>query len=283
MKKSRFAGNSVDLFEFTYGEGEGDVYRYCNAERPVGLSGETFAPLAIERDAITKKAREAGSPLNVKVPRTSEIAQLFQGTPPRRVVFLRIFEGDIPEFDSPAEWDSATTMHLVWSGRILEATHKGDVTILSCDTLGAGMKRPGLRRYYQRECGHVLYGTRCQANKTLATFSYSARNFSSDPRRVHLPANWMGDDATRANFIGGLLEWDGPGGRETRVIKSVTGNWIDVDSPVTGLISDYQSVDVILGCQRTLDACAILHDNTLNFGGQPFIQSDNPHGRNNHT
>lgn len=285
MKTSRHSGNNVDLFEFTYGDNSGDVFRYCNAEFPVDLDGDTFSPMTIQRDAIRSKGREMGGSFNVTVPRTSAIAELFQGTPPRRVILLRIFEGDIPEFDTPAGLGTEPAANVVWAGRVLEAQHKDDTTILSCDSLGAGMKRPGLHRFYQRECPFVLYGTRCQANKALATSNVTV--FAADPIGRRIGLDWVNetglDEEGRSNHIGGLVEWTGPYGAESRVIVNTGATFLDVDSPVDGLLSENDAFTITLGCQRTPDACFLLHNNIVNFGGMPYIPNEDIHNKNNHT
>lgn len=282
LKRSRHSGNSVDLFEFVHGDGVDDVFRYTNAERPLTLGGKTYQPVAIERDGFKKKGREMGSNFKVKVPRSTDLAKLFQGTPPRRVVFLRIYEGDIPEFDSPADWSSEPVADIIWSGRILEAQHQGETTTLSCDNLGAGMKRPGLQRFYTRECPHVLYGTRCQADKVAATRQMMVNNYDPTGRYIPLSANWV-TGSEGDNYIGGLVEWNGPKGRESRVIVGTSGTGLTVDSPVVGLLFEGDVIDVVLGCARNLEACATLHNNIINYGGMPYIPTENPHGKNNHT
>ena len=285
-KASRSKGNTVDLFEFTTGENPGDVVRYCNGERAVVFDGETFNPIAIERDAIKSKGREMGGNFRIRMPRSCEIAQLFQGTLPRRVIFLRIFEGDIPEFDAPGSWDAADppVANLMWTGRVLEAKSSEATTTLSCDNLGAGMRRPGLYRFYQRECPHTLFGTRCGASKAAATTSLTV--FASDPSGRRIGVDWTATGMTSDqidNHIGGLLEFTGPNGLESRTIVSTGSTWIDVDSPVTGLIFEDDPFDITLGCQRTMEACRLLHDNILNYGGMPFIPIHNPNNKNNHT
>lgn len=286
FKSSRHRGNTVDCFEFVYGDSsEDDAYRYTNTERPLVFDGKTFDALAIERDSIKSKGREMGGQFNVKVPRTSGIAQLFQGLPPRRVVFLRVYEGDAPEADTPEGWASGPTpvLDLIWSGRVLEAQHKSDITVLSCDNLGAGMKRPGLNRFYQRECPHVLYGLRCQADEAAATSTFTSAD-APEGRTIRLTGGWPElSDADRGNHIGGILRFTGPVGQETRRIVDVSANFVTVDSPVGGLLSEGDALTVSLGCPRTPEACVQLHNNIQNYGGMPYIPELDPHGKNNHT
>lgn len=285
MKTSRHRGNSTDLYEFTYGDNPGDVFRYTSSEFNVDLDGETFVPLAIEREAIKSKGREMGGSFNITVPRTSELAELFQGTPPRRVILIRIWEGDVPEFDTPAELGAAPAAHLIWTGRVLESQHKEQTTLLSCDNLGAGMKRPGLHRFYQRECPFALFGTRCGASKAAASTTLTV--FGQDPTDRTIGVDWLTEtgftDDQKENHIGGLVEFTGPHGTESRVVVGVGTTSLDVDSPVGGLISEFDTFTVTLGCQRTPDACQTLHGNIVNFGGMPYIPTDNPVGKNNHT
>jgi hypothetical protein len=280
-ENSRDRGQPIEAFEFIYGEGSGDAYRYTDCERPVSLSGNTYAPIPIRRaDSVKSKGRPDGTDLKIEVPATSEIAGLFRGYPPRRVIFLRIYQSHVPNDTDPVLWTDELAFGLFWSGRVLEAARRPrGIVQLSCDTLGAGMKRPGLTRFYQRSCQHRLYGPYCNANKAAAT--ETAVVDSVNGFTVGLPTGWNGARAIN-DFIGGLIEWTGPYGTETRLIVEPSANAVVLDTPATDLVAT-DSVDLILGCPHTLAACRDLHDNAPNFGGNPWIPRVNPVNKNNHT
>lgn len=281
IENSRTSGIPFELFEFVYGEGVADKFTYTDAEKPMTLGADTYSPLAILRDSIKSKGRQKNSEMRITVPSSSGVAGLFRGNAPRRVIFARVYEGFLPGSDVPPGWsDGAATARLIWSGRILEAAPKRGSVELTCDTLGAGMKRPGLTRFYTRECSFVLYGPRCQANKAAAT--YPATVAAVGPRTITITGEDWRAGRTAANFVGGMLEWTGPFGSETRMITSFVGETLTVDGPLTD-IAVTDTVNVILGCQRVVASCSALHDNIVNYGGTPYIPTKNPINKNNHS
>lgn len=281
IELSRNAGVPFELYEFTYGEGSGDIYTYTDSEKALSFQGADYVPRAIARAAILSKGRQENSEIEVTVPRSSEIAGLFRGVAPRRVVFLRIFGGFLPGNDTPTAWsDDAGTASLLWSGRVIEASPDGGESVLTCDTLGAGMKRPGLTRTYSRECAFPLFGDRCQASRAAATYPAEVATVAS--RSITISGSAWREPRTRANFVGGALEWVGPYGTETRQIVSYSGETITVDGPITDLAAA-ASVGVVLGCRRNMAACQTLHNNITKYGGTPFIPLENPVNKNNHT
>jgi hypothetical protein len=85
-----------------------------------------------------------------------------------------------------------------------------------------------------------------------------------------------------SNFVGGVLEWAGPYGAETRMIVGFSGGTVTVDGPLTDLAPG-DPVNVLLGCQHVVASCVNLHNNIQNYGGTPYIPTKNPIGKNNHT
>lgn len=276
-RESLDRGAPVDLFLFTYGTGSGDYYAYCNAEEPIAFGGKTYVPAPIDRSSIKSKGKPSETDITVTVASDSEIAQLFRGFAPRRVILLQIYQGHIARPDERADLAATGGPSLIWTGRVVESTRKRQNTELSCDTLGAGMERPGFTVSYARECQRVLYGDRCQASKAAATSS--ATVVSMTRATLTLQSGWNASD--RSNYIGGLVEWNGQYGPETRTILNVVNDILTLDGPAPDL-DNGDTVSVILGCPRTRAACASLHNNILNYGGTFAIPLENPIGKNNH-
>lgn len=264
MMRSRDRGRDADLFEIIYGDNPGNVLRYTNSERDVVWNAMTFTAIPITHSGLDNKGRDSGTPIKVTVPSNVEAARLFQGVPPRRLVFFRLWMGDVSYSRTPSGWVSEGIFNLVFSGNVIESSRKGQQTILTCDTLGAGMKRPGLGRFYQRECTHVLYGERCRADKLAAEHATTVSSIVS--REVTLASGWAGTTAI-SDFRGGLAEWTSDRGKESAFIVNVAGDTITLDYAPYGL-AETDAISVFLGCPRTFDACTNLHNNAVNFGGQ---------------
>jgi len=269
---SKDAGQQIELYDFVYGEA-GQTYRYTDGETAVTYAANEYVPLPITRDKITSKGDLSGREVKLKVPKSSEIADLFRIFPPGRVVSVIIRQGHLTD---PVSDDN---FGVVWTGRVLESKRNNIEAELTCEASAAGMRRPGLRRHYQWPCPHALYGPQCKATKTAipAVVASIAGN------KITLPDGFMGA-YTAADFIGGLLDWQGDSGTEARGILRIEGTTVVVISgPPIGMAAT-DTVNVYLGCARTIASCANLHNNIVNYGGHPWIPlSGNPVGKNNHT
>jgi hypothetical protein len=195
------------------------------------------------------------------------------------VVNVIIYQGHIQEPGDPEEWTEGDQFGVIWTGRVLEASRKKNTTVLACENSEAGMKRVGLRRHYQWACPLVLYGARCKANKADATVSTTVSAISGNS--LTLPTGWEGSKE-RADFLGGMVEWDSDEGREYRTIIGLSGDTLKLNA-TTGALAVSDDIDVVLGCPHTLAGCRDVHDNVVNYGGQPWIPLKNPVGKNNHT
>lgn len=278
-EQSTERGQPVELYKFIFGANVGNEYRYTNAETDITFDGDVYTALPTERDQIATKGRGDSREISIEVPKSSAVSELFRIFPPGRVVNVIIYQGHIPNPDDPLDWSADTNFGVIWTGRVLEASRKNNTTVLSCENSEAGMKRVGLRRHYQWACPLVLYGARCKADKAAATRAATVAAISGNS--VTLDPGWEGGNTAR-DFLGGLFEWDSSLGREYRTIIGASGDTLKLNATTSELaVSD--AVDVILGCPHTLAGCRDIHDNAVNYGGQPWIPLKNPVGKNNHT
>lgn len=300
---SRDRGQPVMLYQFNYGVETDDVtpiyFAYTDGESAVDHGGITYDPLPIRSGSIKSSGSMDTSELQLTVPRNAGVADLFRIYPPGRVVSVTIRQGHIPNGDDPSGFAPGEQFPVVWVGRVMESSRDGAEAKLTCEPSSLSMKRPGLRRHYQWPCPLVLYGSRCQADKPAATTSATVAAVSGN--RVTLNDPWQKqvevpppeplpdpytpvfEDIGARNYTSGLIEWQGPDGSEQRMILRVTSaGEVVLSGPATGL-SVADTVSVVLGCPHTLPGCETLHDNVVNYGGQPFIPTYNPVYKNNHT
>ncbi len=275
---SQERGQPVELYRFVYGTNTGREYAYTNAEQNILHGGVTYLALPLTRDKIKTKGRADGKEITVEVPMTSGVSELFRIFPPGRVVTLTIRQGHVASPDDPTGFDEGENFPVIWTGRVLESRRNDNTTSLTCESSESGMKRVGLRRHYQWPCPLVLYSARCAADKDAAKTTTTATTISGNT--LTLPAAWYGAN-TATDFLGGLVEWDSEDGRETRTIIRAGETTITLNATPTGL-GDGDGIDLFLGCPHTLTGCTELHNNTVNYGGQPFIPLVNPVGKNNH-
>lgn len=269
-ERSRQQGQPIQLFMFRYGEGTDAVYCYTDAEDSQTFDGREYTPIAIVRGAITSSGTLDKAKLELRLDGNTDIGILYKNYPPSFVVTLIIRAHHIGDTEYP----------VVWSGIVRGGGPAESEIVLTCEPISTQMKRNGLRRNYQYGCPHVLYGVNCRADKALATYTGVVASMTTST--VTLVAGWNGAIAV-TKFAAGMLSWlNDLGNLELRTINSVIGDTINVKGALRD-IHVGMSVDAILGCDHTVEDCENLHreiltglSNINNYGGQPWIPSENP-------
>lgn len=272
FEESRALGSPTNLYLFRYGPNAADVFCYCDAEYNVNFGSNTYIAAPIERDTIKAKTTLDKSELEIRMPQNTDLAELFRYYPPSEVITLTIYQGHADDPDQ--QWIVA------WSGRVLGFEIDGNEAKYTCEPISSSMRRPGLRRHYGYGCPHRLYGTECGANKAAATRSVTVAELFSNA--LALPDTWE-SSLRKIKYVGGMVEWTGNGRTERRTILDVqnNGNTLLLSGPVRGLAVG-STVSVVLGCNHKMEDCSEIHNNIVNFGGQPYIPMKNPVGlRNN--
>ena len=275
QEESRQLGEPVNLYLFRFGSGVNDYFAYADCEESVSFNGITFIPTPIDRANITSKTSLDKAELEIRTLQDTQLADKFRYYPPSEVVTLVIYQGH--NLDPSNQWLAA------WSGRVLGFKIEGNMAHYTCLPVSTSMQRPGLRRHYQYGCPHLLYGQgvgRCNANKAAATISRTVSALFSNA--IELPDSWESSPARKLKYANGMIEWTGAGQTERRTILDVqSDNLLLLSGPVRNLIVG-ATVNISLGCNHKMDDCASIHNNIVNFGGQPYIPLKNPVGiRNN--
>lgn len=274
---SREHAMPVNLVLFRYGVAALSVYGYTDAEQPQTKDGVIYQPIPMEAGNIAASGTLDRKTLELKVPYNTDIAGLYRAYPPSYPISATIFRGHLSE-DGTTEWRS------IWVGRVLNGKFEGDGShwcALTCEPIATSLRRTALRRNYQYLCPHVLYGTACRANRSAVTFSVIPAEIGGNT--IGLDAGWAPDSLIEF-FAGGVIEWTTPNGNvEIRTIleievpgESGSDHTVHLTGPTTGLTT--QAVRLSLGCNHQMDQCSTLHNNILNFGGQPWIPTTNPIG-----
>lgn len=265
---SRFRGRPVELYRFTYGPRDQDVFLYTDGENPITYMGETYTPIPIQRGATSNTGTMDKTALDITLPHLAKVPQLFRVYPPSSTVGLTILQGQLGDPDNQ--------FVSVWAGRIISVAFEGIEAKLSGEPITTTWRRSGLRRNYQYMCPHILYGPMCRASKIAATSAVVIHAVSG--RKVTLTSTLT--DAVK--YASGVLEWTAPDGRfEVRTILTVQLEAGRTILNLTGIASDLAAgatAAAVRGCRHTIAACRDDHNNAVNFGGQPWIPTKNPIG-----
>lgn len=247
-------------------------YAFTDAEESITRDGITYQPIAIDRTAVEVSGSLDRVALTVKMQKGTALDEFFLMYPQTQVMNLIVFEGhDGDSTEELLDWPS------VWNGRVVNCVDTDYELELTGEPLMTALRRPGLRRHYQRHCPHALYGPQCQAVKAAAGQTRAAASVSTGTITL---ATALSTVPARTKFAGGLVEWTAPGGvKHVRAIVSVSTNGLQVvtrgrirsaDLPANTNVTCY------LGCGRTTTDCSNLHNNIVNYGGQPWIPNENP-------
>lgn len=254
-----------------FASGSFGPYAFTNAETAISRAGITYQPWPIKNSDIHSAGDLDKSDITVSLAMQNALLSEFVAFPPSQVVNLTIFSGHTEDVATLTDYPA------VWLGRVIAAEVEDNELRLRCSPVSSSIQRPGLRRNYQLGCPHVLFGPQCGAIKRAATIARTVGSRTSNTVTITAPIT-----VNRTAYIGGTVEWVASGKREVRTITNVSsdGSVLTLRGGTRGLQSGH-AISVILGCARTMAACLNIHNNIVNFGGQPFIPRENPLSQKN--
>ena len=262
----RQEGQPATLYLIQWGTAASSYFSYTDSDVPIEFEGRVYEPIVIGRAGIESSGSLDQKSLEVDTTPQCEFIKMYANFPPSVKVGLTIMQGHVtdPEADYRA----------VWTGVVKNVNREPPYAKIIAEPLDSLMARPGLRRYYMYGCPHVLYDSRtCRANKEVLkrvlTPTFIGANF------VRFPSGWSGSIA-REKYIGGYLEWtDSQGNRQIRTAVDFGASEDEILIGNTREMDDGQVLAFYAGCNRSSD-CENLHNNYVNYGGQPFIPLENP-------
>jgi uncharacterized phage protein (TIGR02218 family) len=252
-------GAPVLLFDFFVGVAH---WRYTTADRPITFSAVPFAPAAISAGSINQGNEIKKKTLAVTIPSNLPVALVLQTFPPSGDFMLTI--------TAIHQTDPDLQGFVVFVGRVISQSQAGAVITMNCEPAMTGVKAVGLRRRYQLNCAHVLYGVGC----TLTPSSFVVASAVSAVAGTTVTCAGLTPPAG-LKFDGGYIEWDsGLGYLERRSINKAVGAVLTLayGSPE---LAPGLAVNVYPGCDHSTAACTAF-GNILNYGGQPYIPAVNP-------
>jgi uncharacterized phage protein (TIGR02218 family) len=257
-EKSQHGGTPVECFLFARGS---TTWLYTSSEREVTIAAGTFVPGYVKREAISFHSEDAAGAIEIRLPRTSEVAAPYiQQVPPQRTTLAvwRCHRGD------------EANPILTFSGRSTAARFEESEAILTFAPLTQLLSRKIPTVLYQSQCAWRLYGTGCGVN--LDDFHWSAT--IDEP--VTEPT-WLksADFAEMADgwFTGGfVLRTNG----ERRFIVDHVGIRVTLSQPFPGGVPVGETVTAYAGCDRTEAVCLAKFDNLGRYFGFTHIPTRNP-------
>lgn len=276
FEASAEGGQPIEIYKFTAGALS---FLFASSEdeiiiadpQPVVFRG-TYEPIAISRDRIQASADGGRTDaITVKMPSSIALAQRYVNIVPGVRTNLSIFrfhrgDGPLPEIVTVFKGD-VTTVSFTENGR------KATFSVVS---LARAKSRTIPRFTYQGPCNHMLYDSRCKISEIDPAFEKFLTCSAIDSSSTILTVTGAGGFVPAADFfVSGFIELNddfrtvidqgGPGDEDLTILVPF------VDNPVG------QTLRVLAGCKlRLVVDCFSKFDNTINFGGFPFVPKKNP-------
>lgn len=242
---------------------------YTTAEVAVAYDGLLYTPMPMSHNDVSVTDDVSKSALTLRVPCDCPIGELFRVQPPPTVVTLTIFVMHVEDSQAKVQW----------KGRIVNAEWIDESWLeLTSESAFSSLQRLGVPRRFSVPCQLAVYSQgdgMCNADPALHEMSFVVSSITGATIRCNAAA---GQPASK--FAGGKISWTHgeKGYLEQRMINESTsdGDFI-MTAPPQGLIVG-QTVKVLRGCDHTLSVCNTVFNNSLNYGGTPYIPLKNPFG-----
>lgn len=247
--------DSQELYRFTAPNAD---YFYTSANRPVVFQGEQYVPQPISRGSLAGASQDDSPRLEVTIDIGTQIVEDFAFSIGERQLALQLYEYD----------GDAVTATLEWEGLVTSISVDGrDATFLIPSRFGAGLTLPVPSVYYQSQCNHVLYDSRCSVAR--AAFRLDTTVVSIDQTSMVVAS--VGSNPNSFYNAGEVIRTsDG----ERRLITNQIGTNVTLNFPFKEL-NENDAIELYAGCDRSPQVCRDRFSNILNFGGHPFIPTVN--------
>jgi uncharacterized phage protein (TIGR02218 family) len=253
QERSTHGGAPVELYRFASGS---EVWSWTSGDAEEIYAGANYEPEAITRGEVDQNGEDDQGQLEVTVPRTNPVAELFVAGLPSRPVTVEVFRfhrGD-PEVIS------------IFRGEVASADFLGSEVKLTCLPPIACLRSLGPPNTFQGQCNWALYSSGCGLDHE--NYRVTGDISAIEGLTIRSPAFGSHPDPY---FAGGWVE---NAAGEMQWVTSHVGATLTLLTAFRDLrLGDH--VSAFPGCARTLEACEAF-DNLQHFLGFPFLPSKNP-------
>ncbi|MFU8924891.1 phage BR0599 family protein [Acinetobacter puyangensis] len=253
-------GRPIRLYQFQRGPLK---WGYTSADRNITHQSVTFRAIegGVSDDGIRQTEDAQADTLTLTVPALLDVAQMYRVIAPGQTVYVTIF--DLHYGDNG--------FLVIWMGQIAGVKFKSlTIAEIQCQNLSASLERTGLRKVWSRNCPHHIYDQSCQAKR--ADYRFDGIIDRIDAVSIGIAVAAIKPDRW---FAGGYIEWTSQYGLEQRGIESHTNDLLTIFGGTFGLANG-QALAIYAGCDRLFDTCKVKFNNTLNYGGAPYMPGKSP-------
>jgi len=254
--------SAVEIYTVTY---DFNRWRYTSGDEDIYVEPVTYRAVPITRSNVELSSEDSNTTFTANFPLDAEFLELFRISPPSGLVTLLVEKFDLRTNQS---------LGLVFKGRIVNVAWEEDMAELICESSSQAIRRMGLRRHYQYGCPHMLYGGECRVNRSNYVTIDTASNLTSISVDLISAAG-----KPDGYYAGGYIEYEHSELKtvERIAIADSAGATLTLFSYPIGLKGGTE-VRAYAGCDRTIQTCSQKFNNAENYGGMPFIPTNNPFG-----
>jgi len=250
-------GRPIELYKFV-----NPIRSYCytSYHRTIEYNGDVYEAIPLKRSSFTGGSTQDPPNLDIEMPVNKEVVQdhAFQIAP--RSLDLTIFR---------RHGEAGETV-VYWTGHVASVSAKNRTAKLRVpSTFASRMSQSIPNIYYQSQCNHPLYGTRCGVLRSEFVVETTAVSYSGG---AFIAVGSVGGEAD-GHFNAGEIVRVADG--ERRLITSQQGVSLSLNYPFREM-NPGDAVEIYAGCDHTIDTCKAKFDNVVNFGGHPYIPTINP-------
>jgi len=256
---SSYDGEPIELYEFKFST---KAWRFTSSDEDETYLASPYTTEYITRSKVKQSTEINQASIRITVSALNPLADVFLVYPPAEPMLLTIYR------KHRGAGDSDTVV--IWHGRVIDADWKKSSIFLTCEALYTSLRRTGLRRHFQTQCPHVLYGSECNVIQSTFENPGTATVVSNTSITV------TGLSQANGYFAGGVFIFlDSEGVTHKRAINSNIGTAIEIAYPIQELVGG-DSVILLPGCQHTVTECVNKFANIINYGGFPYVPGINP-------
>lgn len=265
FETSAFGSQPVELYTFTIGANQ---FRFTSGQVDIQTATQgLFEAQPIQRGNLDATQDISKSSLTITGPNDLPFVRQYVLTPPSSIVNLLIQRFQVQDDDDE--------FVILYTGRVNNVAFRSDDTVeIRCESIYTTLRRPALRRYYQRNCPYRLYDSNtCRAieNQFIDTHTIFSIN--------GLSVTYTDSNQRDPNYYtGGILRWTNGDSltAATRFVRSNESTGTVVLNAPLPLAQSGNAITITAGCARNIIDCRDKFDNLANYGGFPFIPSKNP-------
>lgn len=253
FEQSDYSGHPLELYRFALGD---SIWLFTSADHEVAMGEDVYQPCYIQRGGFARGADIHKGSLDIEIAASNPLALAFRSGWLSSAMLVTVYRHHYQDSE----------FSVLWKGRVVGCTWSGSVAKLSTESVFTMFARAGLRRVYQVNCPHQLYGSACGVNP-------DAHRFDSDVLTVDGAALTVAGAGGFSNgyFTGGMCQI----GSDKRLITGHAGTSVTLIDRIDGVEAGIP-VSLWPGCDRTTDTCVARFNNILNYGGLPYLPEVNP-------